>query len=222
METRTITVGIVDDDAIVRAALCAQLGAEADVEVVFVCGTGAEAVAEVRAHAPDVVLMDVRMPELDGIGAAAEIRRVSEHTRVLLMTAVDLDGDVAASLAAGASGFLIKSGEPGAVANAVRAVHLGSTVLSPGPLGRWAAAGPSVAAQATAVPPRGPLTARELEILRLLCQAHSNAEIAEAISVAESTVKTHVSAIMAKLGVSSRLKAVVRAHELGLVKDVGR
>jgi DNA-binding NarL/FixJ family response regulator len=220
MAMTTIRVGIVDDDAIVRSALSGQLGAEPDVEVVFVCETGAQAVAEVLANAPDVVLMDVRMPELDGIGAAAEIRRASEHTKVLLMTAVDLDGDVAASIAAGASGFLIKSGEPGAVANAVRAVHLGSTVISPGPLTRWSTA-PSLPVTSPAPSLKAPLTTRELEVLQLLSGAHSNAEIAEIMVVAESTVKTHVSSIMAKLGVSSRLKAVVRAHELGLVKERG-
>ena len=220
MAKKTIKVGVVDDDAIVRSALSGQLGAESDLEVAFVCETGAQAVAEVLAHAPDVVLMDVRMPELDGIGAAAEIRRASEHTKVLLMTAVDLDGDVAASLAAGASGFLIKSGEPGAVANAVRAVHLGSSVISPGPLTRWSSA-PSLPAPPPASTPQPPFTARELEVLRLLSRAHSNAEIAEIMVLAESTVKTYVSSIMAKLGVSSRLKAVVRAHDLGLVTDIG-
>ena len=221
MAKKTIRVGVVDDDAIVRSALSGQLGAEADIEVAFVCETGTQAVAEVRAHAPDVVLMDVRMPELDGIGAAAEIRRASEHTKVLLMTAVDLDGDVAASLAAGASGFLIKSGEPGAVANAVRAVHLGSSVISQGPLTRWSTAPSLPPATPASASPQPPFTVRELEVLRLLSRAHSNAEIAEIMVLAESTVKTHVSSIMAKLGVSSRLKAVVRAHELGLVTDVG-
>lgn len=215
----TIRVGIVDDDAIVRSALAEQLDAEADLDVVFVRATGVEAVAEVQANAPDVVLMDVRMPELDGIGAAAAIRRVSAQTKVLLMTAVDLDGDIAASVAAGASGFLIKSSEPGAIINAVRAVCLGSTVVSPGPLSRWTTAGSAQAPSSLSALRNGPLTERELEILRLLCQAYSNAEIAEIAGVAASTVKTHVSSIMAKLGVSSRLKAVVRAHELGLVKE---
>jgi DNA-binding NarL/FixJ family response regulator len=211
----TIRVGLVDDDAIVRSALSEQLGIEADIDVVFVCATGAQAVVEAQANAPDVVLMDVRMPELDGIGAAAAIRRASEQTKVLLMTAVDLEGDVAASMTAGASGFLIKSSEPGVIVNAVRAVQLGSTVVSPGPLTRWTTAGPSHGASAL---PNAPLTERELEILQLLCQAHSNAEIADIAGVAESTVKTHVSAIMAKLGVSTRLKAVVRAYELCLAK----
>jgi len=183
--------------------------------VVFVCATGVQAVAEVQANPPDVVLMDVRMPELDGVGAAAAIRRASERTKVLLMTAVDLDGDVAASMSAGASGFLIKSSEPGVIVSAVRAVQLGSTVVSPGPLTRWTTAGSS---QGSSALPNGPLTERELQILQLLCQAHSNAEIAELALVTESTVKTHVSAIMAKLGVSTRLKAVVRAYELGLAK----
>lgn len=212
-----ITLGIVDDDAIVRSALSEQLAAEAGITVAFVCATGAQAVAESRACAPDVVLMDVRMPELDGIAAASAIRQVSPRTKVLLITALDLDGDVAASMAAGASGFLIKSSQPGVIVNAVRAVHLGSTVISPGPLTRWASAAPVEVAPAGPAAPHGALTERELEVLRLLCQAQSNAEIAETLVLAESTVKTHVSAIMAKLGVSSRLKAVVRAHELGLV-----
>ena len=217
----TIRLGIVDDDAIVRSALAEQLGTEADIEVVFVCTTGLEAVAEVQANAPDVVLMDVRMPELDGIGAAAAIRRASDPTKVLLMTAVDLDGDVAASVSAGASGFLIKSSEPGAIANAVRAVQLGSTVVSPGPLTRLAGAAPSRVGAGSAASIES-FTDRELEVLCLLCEAHSNAEIAEIVHVAESTVKTHVSSILAKLGVSSRLKAVVRAHQLGLVNERGQ
>lgn len=214
----TIRVGIVDDDAIVRSALSEQLRVEADIEVVFVCATGVQAVAEVQADPPDVVLMDVRMPELDGVGAAAAIRRVSERTKVLLMTAVDLDGDIAASVAAGASGFLIKSSEPGAIVNAVRAVRLGSTVISSGPLTRWTTAGSPQGPWGASVLPNGPLTERELQILQLLCQAHSNAEIADIAGLAESTVKTHVSSILSKLGVSSRLKAAVRAHELGLAK----
>lgn len=216
-----ITLGIVDDDAIVRSALSEQLAAEADIEVVFVCATGAQAVAEAQAAAPDVVLMDVRMPDLDGIAAAAAIRRVSAGTKVLLMTALDLDGDVAASVAAGASGFLIKSSEPGVIISAVRAVRVGATVMSPGPLSRWTTPAASPAPSGPALP-NGPLTERELEILQMLCQAHSNAEIADIAGVAESTVKTHVSSIMTKLGVSSRLKAVVRAHELRLVDEPGR
>lgn len=217
-----IRVGVVDDDAIVRSALSEQLGAEADLEVAFVCETGAQAVEKVQAHAPDVVLMDVRMPDLDGIGAAAAIRRVSEPTKVLLMTAVDLEGDVAAAMTAGASGFLIKSSEPGAIINAVRSIHLGSTVISPDALRRWVATPPSPRAASAFEPSMVLLTDRELEILQLLCQAHSNAEIADLAGVTESTVKSHVSSIMTKLGVSSRLKAVVRAHELRLVNEPGR
>jgi DNA-binding NarL/FixJ family response regulator len=217
-----ITLGIVDDDAIVRSALSEQLDAEADIEVVFVCGTGVQAVAQAQACSPDVVLMDVRMPDLDGIAAATAIRRGSPRTKVLLMTALDLDGDVAASMAAGASGFLIKSSQPGAIVNAVRAVYVGSTVLSPEALQRWVAPPPPPPEASSAFDSSMVLlTDRELEVLALLCQAHSNAEIADIASLAESTVKTHVSAIMAKLGVSSRLKAVVRAHELGLVKERG-
>ncbi len=216
--TPAIRVLLVDDQELFRAGVAVIVDSQPDLEVVGEAGNGRDAVRLVDDLAPDVVLMDVRMPELDGIGAAAAIRRASEQTKELLMTAVDLDGDVAASMAAGASGFLIKSSEPGVVVNAVRAVQLGSAVLSPGPLTRWATATPP---GPTSAAPAGTLTERELEVLRLLCQAHSNAEIAEIMVVAESTVKTHVSAIMAKLGVSSRLKAVVRAHELGLAKDPG-
>jgi DNA-binding NarL/FixJ family response regulator len=137
------------------------------------------------------------------------------------MTAVDLEGDVAASMTAGASGFLIKSSEPGVIATAVRAVQLGSTVVSPGPLTRWVPPGSSQGRASSSPMPNELFTGRELEVLRLLCQAHSNAEIAEILMVADTTVKSHVSSILAKLGVPSRLKAVVRAHELGLVTARG-
>ncbi|MEA4944607.1 MAG: response regulator transcription factor [Propionicimonas sp.] len=210
----TITVGIVDDDAIVRRALLSQLSAEQGIDVLFACADGLQAVAEVRRTGPDLVLMDVRMPDLDGISATASIKLSAPRTKVLLITALDNDGDVTAALSAGATGFLLKSSPPDVIANAIRAVHHGTTVLSPGLLARLRGSdtGPADLV-ATRV---DPLTPREQEILQLLCQASTNAEIADRMSLAESTVKTHVSAILAKLGVQTRLKAVVRAYELGL------
>lgn len=214
----TITVGIVDDDPIVRSALRSQLDADGGIQVVLECADGASAVLEAGRTSPDVVLMDVRMPEMDGITATNAIRAACPHTRVMLMTAIDLDGDAAAALAVGASGLLIKSGALDALTNAVRTVHHGGSVFSPGPLLRWALRDTSPASRPATIAAGviDPLTEREQEVLSLLCRAHTNLEIAESLGLAESTVKTHVSAIMAKLGVTTRLKAVVKAHDLGL------
>lgn len=214
----TISVGIVDDDPIVRSALRSQLDADGGIQVVLECADGASAVLEAGRTSPDVVLMDVRMPEMDGIAATHAIRMACPHTRVLLMTAIDFDGDAAAALAVGASGLLIKSGALDALADAVRTVHHGGSVFSPGPLQRWAS---MEALQVSKPAPTAcriddQLTERERQVLSLLCRAHTNLEIAESLGLAESTVKTHVSAIMAKLGVTTRLKAVVKAHDLGL------
>lgn len=214
-----IRVIIVDDDAIVRSALEAYASASPDIEVLGSFENGAEAVAAAGRLPVDVVLMDIRMPVLDGISAAAEIRAASNRTKILLLTSFDEDDYALNALRSGASGFLLKDASPRALVDAVRAVHEGNTVVSPEPLGRILK---SPDAGRPAAPSRRPrsvdLSARELDILRLLCQAHSNAEIAESLYLSESTVKTHVSAIMGKLMVKSRLKAVVRAYEWGLVE----
>jgi DNA-binding NarL/FixJ family response regulator len=212
-----IRVIVVDDDGIVRDALVAFAQASPDLEVVGAYQNGAEAVAAVDADPVDVVLMDIRMPVMDGITAAERIRRTHEHTRVLLLTSFDEDNYMVEALGAGASGFLLKDASPRAVVDAVRAVREGTTVISPEPLGRLLR-GRSDRTPERLPPPHVDLSARELEILRLLCRALSNSEIANLLHVSESTVKSHVSAIMNKLLVTSRLKAVVRAYEWGLVE----
>nr|NLI50192.1 response regulator transcription factor [Propionibacterium sp.] len=213
-----IRVIVVDDDSIVRSALVAYAQAAPDLQVVGSFANGAEAVAAVDADPVDVVIMDIRMPVLDGISAAERIRATHKHTRVLLLTSFDEDHYMVDALAAGASGFLLKDASPKALVDAVHAVVEGTTVVSPEPLGRLVRSRAGKRTTAPSRPPQVELSARELEILRLLCQALSNSEIADRLFLSESTVKTHVSAIMTKLAVPSRLKAVVRAFEWGLVE----
>lgn len=217
-----ITIGIVDDDPLVRSALTSLLGAEEDIEVLFECSNGREAVTACGQRAPDVLLMDIRMPELDGISATVAVRQAAPATRVILITVGDVADDVAESLAAGASGFLLKTEPPDVLADAIRTVHRGSAVMSPGPVARWARASTTRPIVPDSEEPlTEPLTSREQQVLRLLCDAYSNAEIADTLGITEATVKAHVSSIMTKLDVSSRLKAVVRALRLGLVGPAG-
>ncbi len=215
--SKPIRVIVVDDDAIVRSALVAYAEASDVLQVVGSYENGAQAVTAVDAEVIDVVLMDVRMPVMDGITAAGQIRANQPRTRVLLLTSFDEDDYMVNALRAGASGFLLKDSSPKALVEAVQAVHEGTTVVSPEPLGRLVRGQINSAPVPAQNSPRVELSARELEILRLLAQAHTNSEIAERLFLSESTVKTHVSAIMSKLMVKSRLKAVVRAYEWGLV-----
>lgn len=214
--TAPVTVAIVDDDALVRAALVAYLTSTQGFEVRHELTNGAEAVAVITREPVDVVIMDVRMPKLDGIQATEVLRRTIPDIKILVITSFDEDGAVRDALRAGANGFLLKDTPPTGLVDAIRAVMQGTSVVSPGPItslllddGRRA--------RPTPAPELG-LSPRELEILRLLCAAYSNTEIAAELFVSESTVKTHVSAIMTKMQVPSRLKAVVRAYELGLVE----
>ncbi|MFP5415869.1 MAG: response regulator [Actinomycetes bacterium] len=213
---RPVSVAIVDDDAIVRAALVAYLSATDGFDVRHECTNGVDAVAAITAEPVDVVIMDVRMPRMDGIQATAALRAALPPLKILVITSFDEDGAVREALAAGANGFLLKDTSPSALVDAVRSVMQGTSVVSPGPITslllNQGQRRPSVT-----VPELG-LSPRELQILRLLCAAYSNAEIADELYVSESTVKTHVSAIMTKMQVPSRLKAVVRAYELGLVE----
>lgn len=212
---------VVDDDPIVRDAIAAFAGSSPEIEVKGVCADGAAAVRAVGQQPIDVVVMDVRMPVLDGITATPQIKQASPDTRVLLLTSFDTDEFVTTALQAGASGFLLKDASPQALVDAILSVHEGTKVLSPATLDRLlrlpSAPRPSEAGQPDAR--RSPeLSARELEILQLLCRAHSNSEIAALLHLSESTVKTHMTAIMTKLRVTSRLKAVVKAYDLGLVE----
>jgi DNA-binding NarL/FixJ family response regulator len=215
----TIRVAVVDDQEVVRSGFAALLETQPDVEVIGVAGDGATAVELCREHKPDVVLMDVRMPTIDGIEATRQIvLEVGEGTHVLVLTTFDLDEYVYEALAAGASGFLLKDATAEALFDAVRVVAAGEALLSPRVTRRliteFARLRP-----APLVPPEAlrKLTARETEVLRLVAEGLSNTEIAERLVVSEETVKTHVSHVFAKLGVRDRAQAVVVAYESRLV-----
>lgn len=217
-DSERVRVAIVDDDPIVRDSLSAMLSRQPDLVIEFVASDGAQAIAEASLRCPDVVLMDIRMPGMDGITATARLRREQPAIKVLLMTSLDLEGDLPSAIGAGASGLILKTSPLKVLADQLRSVHHGSAVWTAEPFNRWSSQ-QSLARPTTSAGDQGladPLTDRELEILRLLCQAQTNREIAVSLSLAESTVKTHVSAIMTKLGATTRLKAVIRANQLGL------
>ncbi|ALD00435.1 hypothetical protein AM609_15205 [Actinomyces sp. oral taxon 414] len=213
---RTTRIIIVDDDPIVREVLTTALGSETDIEVIATAANGAEAVDVVHARTVDVVLMDVQMPVLDGVAATSRILALGGGTRVLLLTTFDDDSFLDGGLAAGASGFLLKTTPPERIAEAIRTVRAGGKVLSPGPTSRVLdryvrGQSPRVASTEDL-----DLSEREQEVLRLLCQARTNHQIARRMNIADTTVKTHVSSIMRKMGVGNRLEIVVEAHRRGL------
>ena len=220
-----IRVLLVDDQALLRMGFRLVLEAEDDIEVVGEAGDGATAVDQVRALAPDVVLMDVRMPGVNGIEATGRIVAEQPATRILILTTFDLDEYAFAALRAGASGFLLKDARPPELIAAIRSVSSGDAVVSPRITRRmlelFAPQMPAsgvVAEAADAVDPRlAELTPRELEVLLSIAHGSSNAEIAELLYLSEATVKTHVGRILAKLGVRDRVQAVVLAFETGLV-----
>jgi DNA-binding NarL/FixJ family response regulator len=220
-----IRVLIADDQALVRAGFRMILDAEDDLEVVGEATDGAEAVARARALAPDVVLMDIRMPELDGIAATAQLVAddADPPVRVLMLTTFDLNEYVYDALRAGASGFLLKDVPPEQLAEGIRVVARGDALLAPAITRRliseFAAARP---AEPAAPPPAlDELTPRELEVFRLVARGLSNAEIAAELVVSETTVKTHVARVLMKLGLRDRVQAVVLAYESGAVTPSG-
>src|SRR5690606_20878072 len=218
----TIRVLIVDDHGMVRSGFAAYLGAQDDIEVVGEAADGAEGVRLAAEQRPDVVLMDVRMPVMDGIAATRAILADDvggEPPRVLVLTTFDLDEHVYAALRAGASGFLLKDASAGELADAVRVVAAGDAVISPSVTRRL------IAEFARLGGPRAPtrtrleeLTERETEVLALVGQGLSNAEIAEHLVISGETVKTHVSRILWKLGLRDRAQAIVFAYESGIVR----
>lgn len=215
----TIRVAVVDDQEAVRSGFAALLETQPDLEVVGVAGDGAEAVALCRTQRPDVVLMDVRMPEMDGIEATRRIvEEAGNATRILVLTTFDLDEYVYDALGAGASGFLLKDTTAESVFDAVRVIAAGDALLSPHVtrrlIGEFARLRPNLPARPAAL---RELTPRETEVLRHIAEGLSNAEIAERLVVAEETVKTHVSRVLMKLRVRDRAQAVVVAYESGLV-----
>lgn len=227
-----ISVMLVDDQQLVRSGLAMLVGSQPDLAVVAEASDGAEAVELVRSlveqgRAPDVVLMDVRMPVLDGIEATAQVLEVSPSTRVVMLTTFDIDDYVYAAVQRGASGFLLKDAPPEQLLGAIRTVYEGDAVIAPsatrrlleqmiprlesGQAGGVAEPG-GVYAEKLAL-----LTARERELLLLMARGLSNGEMTQELFVSEATVKTHVSHILAKLGARDRVQAVIFAYEAGLM-----
>lgn len=205
-----IRVLLADDHPVVREGLAAMLRAEPDLEVVGEAGNGDEAVAMAARLRPDVVLMDLRMPRLDGASATARIAQDVPDARVLVLTTYDTDADIVRAVEAGATGYLLKDTPRSQLADAIRAAARGETVLAP-----------PVAAKLVGrlrVEPSAPaLTARELEVLKLVAAGYTNAEIGRSLFIGESTVKTHLLKVFGKLGVDNRTRAVAVATDRGLL-----
>jgi DNA-binding NarL/FixJ family response regulator len=215
----SIRVVVVDDQDVVRSGFAALLQTQPDLEVAGVAGDGSEAVAVCREQRPDVVLMDIRMPKMDGIEATRQIiDEAQTAARVVVLTTFDLDEYVYDALGAGASGFLLKDTTAEALFDAVRVVAAGDALLSPQVtrrlIGEFARLRPKLPVRPTEL---RALTQRETEVLRHVAEGLSNAEIAERLVVSEETVKTHVSHVLTKLGLRDRAQAVVVAYESGLV-----
>ena len=211
-----ISVLIADDQDLVRTGFGLILDGEPDLRVVGTAADGRQAVEQSLALAPDVVLMDIRMPVFDGIAATREVLQRCPATRVIILTTFDLDEFVYGALTAGASGFLLKDVKAAQLADAVRTVHHGDALLAPAVtrrlISRFVASTPATVGDALAE-----LTAREREVLVMIARGLSNAEIAGALVVSEATVKTHVGRIFAKVGARDRTQAVIAAYEAGLV-----
>ena len=218
----TIRVALVDDEAMVRVGLRMVLSAEADIEVVGEAADGGAAVAMAEETRPDVVLMDVRMPRVDGLEGSRRVLAALPGTKVVVLTTFDEDAFVEGALRAGVSGFLLKVAPPERLIDAVRTVAAGGALLDPSVTVR-------VIESFTSGAPRplqregelDVLTEREKDVLRLVARGMSNAEIAAELYLGETTVKTHVSSVLAKLGLRDRVQAVVAAYETGLVRAGG-
>ncbi|WP_237061592.1 response regulator [Microbulbifer zhoushanensis] len=225
-----IRVMVVDDQALVRRGFALVLDNEPDIEVVAEAGTGIEAIEAARQHQPDIILMDIRMPEMDGLEATAQILKAGEAAeasdtpcRVIILTTFDPDEYVFRALQAGASGFMLKDIPPESLVEAVRTVADGGAMLAPGITRRLISqfaqklgAGHNLAERLER------LTTREREVLAAIAHGKSNAEIAETLFIGPATVKTHVSSVLSKLGLRDRAQAVVFAYECGLATAGGR
>jgi DNA-binding NarL/FixJ family response regulator len=220
------TVLLCDDQALVRVGLRKILDAEDDLEVVGEAGDGEDAVAEAGRLRPDIVLMDIRMPVLDGIEATRRIASAQPAIRVVMLTTFGLDGYVYDALRAGASGFMLKDAPPEEIVAAVRIVANGDALLAPA-ITRTVIEEFARRAPGTAPPPRpeppalDELTPREREVLELLARGLSNPQICERLVVSEATTKTHVARILQKLGLRDRIQAVIYAYETGLIEPGG-
>jgi DNA-binding NarL/FixJ family response regulator len=212
----SIRVLVADDQSMVRAGFRMLLAGEPDIEVVAEAGNGLEAVDKAARFTPTVVLMDIRMPELDGLEATRRILAADGAARILILTTFDLDEYVYEALGAGASGFVLKDDPPEQLIAAIRTVAAGEALLSPTITKR-------VIAEFTRIPRPTPpkeleeLSERELEVFRLIARGLSNAEIGEELFISETTVKTHVTHILQKLSLRDRVQAVVLAHQAGIV-----
>ncbi len=220
MGIATVRVLLADDHALFRSGLRAVLDTQPDLECVGEAADGREAVRQIAALQPDVAVLDIRMPGLDGLTAAeAVLDRPDVRTRVLVLTTYDHDEHVHRALRAGASGFLLKSLPPEELASAIRVAARGDAVIDPSVTRRLAHRLASGLVASAGPPELARLTARERQVLRLVAEARSNAEIALLLHVGEETVKTHVSRILSKLGLRDRTHAAVFAHRHGLVGD---
>jgi DNA-binding NarL/FixJ family response regulator len=210
---------IADDQELMREGLRVMLSPQSDIEVVAEAGSGRELVEAAATARPDVALVDIRMPGMDGIAATRELQRAARPPRVVILTTFDHDEHVYDALRAGATGFLLKTTPPGRLVDAIRAAAEGESLLSPEIAQRLAerfARGPRPAR--SGVPPElEELTPRELQVLGLIARGHSNADIAAELVTSMATVKTHVNRIFRKLGVAERAQAVVLAYECGYV-----
>jgi DNA-binding NarL/FixJ family response regulator len=214
-----IRVLVADDQALVRGGFRLILDLQEDIEVIGECSDGREAIEQARALQPDVVLMDIRMPGLDGLEATKQLLSDADPPHVLMLTTFDLDQYVYDAMRMGASGFLLKDVRPEQLADAVRVVAAGDTLLAPAVIRR-------LVEQYVRRPPPGTrkperlavLTDRELDVLRIMARGRSNAEIAAELFLSETTVKTHITHLFTKLGLRDRAQAVVLAYETGLVQ----
>ena len=215
-----IRILVVDDDALVRAGLTMMIGSADDLEVVGDAADGSEVVDAVARHRPDVVLMDIRMPGLDGLQATQRLQAMAAPPRVLVLTTFDVDDFVFRALQAGAAGFLLKDTPPRELLQAIRVVASGDAMLSPSVTRRLIghfAADPRADRRRDAVRRIGSLTARESEILVAVGRGLSNADIGRELFLSEATVKTHVSRLLVKLGAGNRVQVAILAHEAGML-----
>ncbi|MGA6165395.1 response regulator [Amycolatopsis magusensis] len=204
-----IRILLVDDHPVVREGLRGMLDTEPDLTVIGEAGSGEEAVALNRVKQPDVILMDLRMPGLDGVGATRQILRSDPTRRVVVLTTYETDADILRAVEAGAAGYLLKDASRAELAGAIRAAARGETVLAPSVAGR-------LVKQVRT--PSGPtLSPREVEVLRLVARGHTNSEIGRDLHISEATVKTHLLRVFGKLDVSDRTAAVTTAMSLGLL-----
>ncbi|MER6047774.1 response regulator transcription factor [Streptomyces sp. NPDC001793] len=216
----TVRVLLADDEDLVRSGMSMILQADPEICVVAEAADGAEAVRLARSHRPDVVLMDIRMPVKDGLAATAEIAQLPDAPKVVVLTTFDLDEYVHAALQAGAMGFLLKNTPPRELPRAVKTVHAGDAMLAPSVTRRLIAdfALRDTSRTANARSRLAALTERERQVLRLVAEGKSNADIGTCLYMGETTVKTHVSRVLAKLECINRVQAAIIAHDAGLLE----